>query len=126
MVTGFSHGPEASLPTTICRLIHISPVLAPGLWLPLWYVRGSQQEQQLQCEDFQFDQSWGRAKPSSVSQGVPVNSRELAGGRLQYNTTASSVEGAPRAPGPRMLPPWRRQLSHTAGRNGSSSLWLAG
>lgn len=34
----------------------------------------------------------------SLSEGVPVNGREMAGGRLQCNTIASSVEGAPRDP----------------------------
>lgn len=36
----------------------------------------------------------GQAQPS-VAEGIPANGRELAGGRLQCNTIASSVEGAP-------------------------------
>lgn len=36
----------------------------------------------------------GQAQPS-VAEGIPANVRELAGGRLQCNTIASSVEGAP-------------------------------
>lgn len=49
-----------------------------------------QREQQLQCEDFQFHQA--RGGPSRLSL------QRSAGGRLQCNTIASSVEGAPGNP----------------------------
>lgn len=64
-------------------------------------------------------------KTSSLPcEGEAVKSRELACSRLQCNTFASSVEG----PGTqsRLWHCLRRQLSHTGGRSGSSSLWLAG
>lgn len=61
---------------------------------------------------------------SLPSQGEAVKSRELACSRLQCNTFASSVEGPGTQSG--LWHCLRRLLSHTGGRSGSSSLWLAG